>query len=139
MVPVKVMITSCHRSKTVSGVNHDNFRCLEFLSRCKKPGKFLRIDSHSHTEVIKLAQFCLRHKVSGIYEMHGVNFTVLLLSPVCHKGNKRVLLMAGFSSCGRDHLFSIMELSGLDVTFSCPGSMKRQHGKILIVHIQAGT
>ena len=139
MVPVKVMITSCHRSKTVSGVNYNHLRCLEFLSRCKEPGKFLRIDSHSHTEVIKLAQLCLRHKVSGIHEMHGVNFTVFLLGSVCHKGNKRMFLVAGLSSRGRDHLFSVMELSCLDVTLSCPGSVKRQHGKILIVHIQADT
>ena len=139
MVPVKVMITSCHRSKTVSGVNYIHLRCLEFLSRCKEPGKFLRIDSHSHTEVINLSCRTSCQEVSGIDEMHGIDFSVLLVCSVCHKSHKRMLLMAGFSSCGRDHLFSIMELSGLDVTLSCPGSVKRQHGKILIVHIQAGT
>ena len=139
MIPVKVMITSCHLTEPVSGIGHDYFRCLEGFARFKEPGKFLRADSHGHTQVVKLAEFCLCQEVSGIDEMHGIDLSVLLVCSVCHKSHKRMLLMAGFSSCGRDHLFSIMELSGLDMAFSCPGSVKRQHGKILIVHIQADT
>ena len=71
--------------------------------------------------------------------MHCVNLAALLIRSRCHQGHKRVLLMAGLSFSGGNELFSVTERTLLDVAFSSPGSMKRKHLKVFVVHIEAGT
>ena len=78
MVSVEIMIASGHFSQTFMGISHNNFRRLELFSRFQDPAKFFFVDTHDCTDRIKLVQLCLSDKVSGIYEMHSVNFALLL-------------------------------------------------------------
>ena len=124
MASVKIMITSGHMSKSFSRICHNHFRSLKLCSQNKFPGKFLTVYSHDHTNRVKLCQFCLRDKISGINKMHGIHSSLFLCRSRCHKCQEWMFLMAGLPSCRRNKLFSIMERILLDMAFSCPGAMQ---------------
>ena len=139
MLPVKFLIAPGHFPKSLSGIGENDLRCLEGSSCLKIPAEVLRTDPHRHADRIKLAAFHLSDKISGINKMHTVNFSAFLIRSRSQKCNKRMLLMAGFSPEGGYQLFSISQGTSLDMAFSCPGTVKAQHLKILIIHIHTGT
>ena len=54
MIAVQLMIVVCHAVQTVLGIDHDNFRCLEFCVLLQFPAEVLRMDSHHCTHHIEL-------------------------------------------------------------------------------------
>ena len=54
VVSVEIMIASGHFSQTFMGINHNNFRCLEFFSFFQNPAEFFFVDTHNCTDRIKL-------------------------------------------------------------------------------------
>ena len=139
MTAVQIMEGLCHLSKSGIRINHYYFWCLERLACFQFPFKSFRMDSHHHANRIKFRYFCLRHKITGIYKMHGIDFTHILIGSRRHQCQKRMLLMAAFPSPGSHLMFSAGQRITHNLPLSRPCSGQRQHFKILIVHIQTGT
>ena len=139
MTAVQIMEGLCHLPKSRIRINHYHFRCLERLACFQFPFKSFWMDSHNHANCIKFRHFCLRHKITGIHKMHGIDFPHILIGSRCHQCQKRMLLMAAFPSPGTHLMSSAGQRITLDLTFSrpCPGQC--QHLKILIIHIQTCT
>ena len=71
--------------------------------------------------------------------MHRIYTPLFLRSSRRHKCDKRMLLMTGFTSGRLSALFAVMERALLNMAFSRPSAMKRNHFKVFIVHIQTRT
>ena len=139
MTAVQIMEGLRHLSKSRIRINHYHLRCLECLACFQFPFKSFRVNSHNHANRIKFRHFCLRHKITGIHKMHGIDFTHILIGSRCHQCQKRMLLMAAFPSPGSHLMSSTGQRVTHNLPFSRPCSGQRQHFKILVVHIQAGT
>ena len=133
------MESTCHLSKSFTGVNHNNLGCLEFLFRLKFPLKTVRMNPHHHPDLVKLVILYHHLKVTGIDKIHCIDFPMLLISSPGFNRHKRMILMAGLPTGRLDAEFSMTYRNTLDLAFPCPGAMKSNCLKVLIVHIKAGT
>ena len=67
--------------------------------------------------------------------MESVDTAALLRCVLLFQRHKRMILMTGFSTERFHALIAMSDLTVLDHTLSCPGTVHRKQFKILIVHI----
>ena len=77
-------------------------------------------------------------EIAGIDEVHGIHFPGGLTDIGTCQRHKGVFLVAGFSPLGEGSLSAVAQLPVLHPALSGPASMEGKHGKICIIHIQAG-
>ena len=83
MIAVEIMEGSGHCAKSARRIYHNYFRSLKGFARIQLPAKVLRMNSHDHTKLVKLIVLYHSLKVTGIYEIHCINFTVIVIGTLC--------------------------------------------------------
>ena len=138
MLPVQVMETARHTADAFRRVNQNRFRRLETFLRLQFPTEIIRIKPYCHAHTVKLADFLLNHKITGIHKIHGIHFAGILRGPFRHQRHEGMFLMSWFPPQGRYRVFTVPRFLPLDTALPRPGTVQRQTFKVLIVHIKAG-
>ena len=78
-------------------------------------------------------------EISGINEIHCRHLSAFLGSPLPQKSNERRFLWGRDPTQRRNHLFSMMQLYSLRVSFSCPVTEQPQNLKVSVFQIHGRT
>ena len=137
MVPVQIMQASAHAPQTLGGIDKHCLRRVKALSRYKLPAKIFGVNANLHPKTVKLRLFHLCQEIAGVDKVKTVHLSLLLSGVLRYQRQKRMLLVRGLSPHGSDTLLTVSDLTKIQVAFSGPGALKRQHLVIFLIHIHA--
>ena len=83
------------------------------------------MNSHHHTQGVKLIFFYLCKEITRVYKMHTIHISTLHCCILRDKCHKRVLLMGTFPADRSYRLFSVAYRTLFDLSLSRPGTMQR--------------